>query len=255
MAQARSVGIEGRRLRALGLAALLHDIGKVLTPLEVLNKPGAFTPAERAIMKRHPLDGAAILGAPATSRAWRPSWPSSITCGGDGKGYPADVQRPAINLGTVLCGISDVYDAMRSTRVYQATTPTERIMEFMVHKDSGQFDQHLVRLFIDLMGVYPPATLARLTSGEIGVVVKTGGPDPSLPTVNVIFDADGTRLKAARLRHLWAPAEGEEDIRVEVVLDPKAYDVDPMDYSENTVLIDSIAPANSSRSRAKQNRR
>ena len=230
MAQARSVGIEGRQLRALGLAALLHDIGKVLTPLEVLNKPGAFTPAERAIMKRHPLDGAAILrGARDIPRlAAIVAFEHHLRL--DGKGYPADVQRPAINLGTVLCGISDVYDAMRSTRVYQATTPTERIMEFMVHKDSGQFDQHLVRLFIDLMGVYPPATLARLTSGEIGVVVKTGGPDPSLPTVNVIFDADGTRLKAARLRHLWARAEGEEDIRVEVVLDPKVYDVDPMDY-------------------------
>ncbi len=230
MAQARSVGIEGRPLRALGLAALLHDIGKVMTPLEVLNKPGVFTPAERAIMNRHPLDGAAILRGARDIPRLAAVVAFEHHLRRDGKGYPADVQRPAINLGTVLCGISDVYDAMRSTRVYQATSPTERIMEFMVHKDGGQFDQHLVRLFIDLMGVYPPATLARLTSGEIGVVVKTGGPDPSLPTVNVIVDADGTRLKAARLRHLWAPAEGEEDVRIEAVLDPKAYEVDPMDY-------------------------
>lgn len=230
MAQARTVGIEGRQLRALGLAALLHDIGKVMTPLEVLNKPGSFTPAEREIMKRHPLDGAAILRGARDIPRLAAIVAFEHHLRRDGKGYPAAVQRPTINLGTVLCGISDVYDAMRSTRVYQATSPTERIMEFMVHRDSGQFDQHLVRLFIDLMGVYPPSTLARLTSGEIGVVVRTGGPDPSLPTVNVLFDAAGTRLKAARLRHLWARVEGEEDIRVEAVLDPKAYDVDPMDY-------------------------
>jgi HD-GYP domain-containing protein (c-di-GMP phosphodiesterase class II) len=58
MAQARTLGFEGRALRALGLSALLHDIGKVRTPLEVLNKPGALTPAERVIMRRHPVDGA-----------------------------------------------------------------------------------------------------------------------------------------------------------------------------------------------------
>lgn len=230
MAQARTVGIEGRELRALGLAAMLHDIGKVLTPLEVLNKPGKLTPAEIAIMRRHPTDGAAILRGARDIPRLAAIVAFEHHLRRDGKGYPADVQRPTVNLGTALSGISDVYDAMRSTRVYQATSPTERIMEFMTHKDGSQFDQHLVRLFIDLMGVYPPSTLARLTSGEIGVVVGTGGSDPSLPTVNVIYDSAGTRLKTARVRHLWARAEGEEEIRVEAVLDPKAYDVDPMDY-------------------------
>jgi HD-GYP domain-containing protein (c-di-GMP phosphodiesterase class II) len=209
---------------------MLHDIGKVLTPLEVLNKAGALTPAERAIMMRHPLDGAAILRGARDIPRLAAIVAFEHHLRRDGKGYPAGVQRPTINLGTILCGISDVFDAMRSTRVYQATSPTERIMEFMTHKDGGQFDQNLVRLFIDLMGVYPPSTLARLSNGEVGVVVRTGGSDPSLPTVNVLFDPAGTRLKAARVRRLWARAEGEEDITVEAVLDPKAYDVDPMDY-------------------------
>ena len=230
MAQARTVGIDGRELRALGLAAMLHDIGKVLTPLGVLNKPGALTPAERAIMMRHPLDGAAILRGARDIPRLAAIVAFEHHLRRDGKGYPAGVERPAINLGTVLCGIADVYDAMRSTRVYQATSPTERIMEFMIHKDGGQFDQHLVRLFIDLMGVYPPSTLARLSNGEVGVVVRTDGSDPSLPTVKVLYDPTGTRLKTARVRHLWARVEGEEDVRVEAVLDPKAYDIDPMDY-------------------------
>jgi hypothetical protein len=62
------------------------------------------------------------------------------------------------------------------------------------------------------------------------VVVRTGGSDPLLPTVNVLYDRDGTRLKAPRIRHLWARVEGEDEIRVEAVLDPQAYDIDPMDY-------------------------
>jgi len=230
MAQARTVGIDGRELRALGLAAMLHDIGKVLTPLDVLNKPGELTPDERAIMKRHPLDGASILRGSRDIPRLAAIVAFEHHLRRDGKGYPAGVVRPTINLGTVLCGISDVYDAMRSTRVYQAASPTERIMEFMVHKDGGQFDQHLVRRFIDLMGVYPPSTLVRLTNGEVGVVVGTGGSDPALPTVNVLFDLAGIRLDEARVRHLWARVEGEEAIGVETTLDPTAYDVDPMAY-------------------------
>ncbi len=101
MAQARNLGIDGRDIRALGLAAMLHDIGKVLTPLEVLNKPGALTPAERAIIKRHPLDGAAILRGGATSRASPPSWPSNITCAWTGRdtrptcGAPRSTSEPS----------------------------------------------------------------------------------------------------------------------------------------------------------------
>jgi putative nucleotidyltransferase with HDIG domain len=230
MAQARTLGIEGRQLHAVGLAAMLHDIGKVLTPIEVLNKPGKLTPAELVIMRRHPLDGAAILrgGRDIPRLASVVAFEHHLRR--DGKGYPDGVQRSSINVATVLCGIADVYDAMRSTRVYQAAFPAERILELLAQKDTGRFDQHLVRLFVGLMGIYPPTTLARLTSGEVGIVVGTDGPDPSLPTVKVLFDPAGTRLKAARVRHLWVRVEGEEDVSVEAVLDPEAYDVDAMDY-------------------------
>jgi putative nucleotidyltransferase with HDIG domain len=230
MAQARVLGIDGRQLRAVGLAAMLHDIGKVRTPLEVLNKPGALTPAEREVMQRHPLDGAAILRGTRDIPRLAALVAFEHHLRGDGKGYPVGVERPAINLGTVLCRISDVYDAMRSTRVYQAASPAQRIMQLMTQKNGGQFDQHLVRLFIGLMGVYPPGTLARLSNGEVGVVAGTDGADPSLPTVNVLYDASGARLPAPRVRRLWARARDGEDIRVEAALDPAAYDIDPMEY-------------------------
>jgi putative nucleotidyltransferase with HDIG domain len=165
MAQARTLGIDGRALRALGLAALLHDVGKVRTPLDVLNKPGALTPQERAIMRRHPVDGAAILRASRDIPRLAAVVAFEHHLRVDGQGYPAGVRRSPINLGTVLCSIADAYDAMRSTRVYQPSTPADRIMEIMVNNDGSQFDPHLVRRFIGLMGGYPPGTLVRLTSG------------------------------------------------------------------------------------------
>ncbi len=175
MTSARSLGIEGTRLRALGLAAMLHDIGKVRTPIEILNKPEVLTPAERAIMRRHPLDGAAILRASPDMPRLAAIVAFEHHLRRDGSGYPEGVRRDPINLATVLCGITDAYDAMRSKRAYQAATPAQRILAIMLHNDGGQFDPDLVRRFIDVMGVYPPSTLVRLTNGEVGVVMGTGG--------------------------------------------------------------------------------
>jgi HD-GYP domain-containing protein (c-di-GMP phosphodiesterase class II) len=151
----------------------------------------------------------------------------------DGKGYPTGLRRGTINLATVLCGIADTYDAMRSLRTYQHAYPSDRIMAFMARKDGAPFDPHLVRRFIDLMGVYPPATTVRLTSGEVAVVIENDGPDPSRPTVKVLFDAAGERLEHAELRSLWrgeAAGHGNEDVGIDVTVDPATYRLDPLSY-------------------------
>jgi len=229
MAQARTLGIEGRALRALGLAALLHDIGKVRTPLEVLNKPGKLTPAERVIMRRHPVDGAAILRASKDIPRLAPIVAFEHHLRPDSQGYPAGVLRTPINVGTVLCSIADAYDAMRSTRVYQPATPADRIMEIMVHNDGTQFDADLVRRFIGLMGVYPPSTLVRLTTGEVGVVIDSGSDNAGV-AVRIILDPSGARLEVPQVRYL--ESQDDEDsagIGIETALDPKACGIDPAD--------------------------
>ena len=231
MAQARTLGIEGHQLRALGLAALLHDIGKVRAPLEILNKPAALTPAEFAIMKRHTTDGATILRASPEMPRLAAIVAFEHHLRPDGTGYPTDLTRETINVATVLCAIADTYDAMRSKRIYSSPSPAERIVSIMMGNDGSAFDKHLVRRFIDLMGVFPPGSLVRLASGEIAVVLKNDGPHPSLPTVNVLFDAAGTRLATPETRSLWrdATSSGEHDsIGIESVVDAAEYDLDPV---------------------------
>jgi putative nucleotidyltransferase with HDIG domain len=230
MAQARTLGIEGRALRQLGLAALLHDVGKVRTPLEVLNKPAALTPSERAIMRRHTVDGAAILRSSRDIPKLAAVVAFEHHLRIDGCGYPEGVQRLPINLGTVLCSIADAYDAMRSTRVYQPATPTDRIMEIMAHNDGAQFDQHLVRRFIGLMGVFPPGTVVRLSTGDIGVVVAAGG-ERRGPEVRVVLDAAGCAVEPPRRQRLAAQgAAGGEAAAIECALDPAAYRIDAESY-------------------------
>ncbi len=231
MAQARTLGIEGQALRALGLAAMLHDIGKVRTPLEVLNKPGTLTPDEREVMRRHPVDGAAILRATPDMPRLAAVVAFEHHLRADGTGYPNGVQRSPINLGTVLCSIADAYDAMRSTRVYQPATPADRIMEIMANNTGEQFDRHLVRRFIHLMGVYPPATLVRLSDASVGIVVESAGAAGLV--VKLLFDPGGARLDVPLVRRLGPkqePVAGSTTLTVEAPLDPSLYDLDPGDY-------------------------
>src|SRR5262249_33617766 len=191
MGQARGLGIEGALLREFGLAALMHDIGKVRTPAEILNKPDKLSDAEFAIMRRHTVDGAEMLRRTPEITALAPVVAFEHHLRLDGSGYPAGVTRPSLNLCTMLCGIADVYDAMRSQRRYQGAFPTERILEVLKHNDGLQFDQHLVRRFVQLVGIYPVGNLVRLDTGEVAVVIKTNAPDPHRPQVRVLFDRFG----------------------------------------------------------------
>jgi putative nucleotidyltransferase with HDIG domain len=203
MGQARALGIDGPLLREFGLAALMHDIGKVRTPLEVLNKPDKLTDDEFTIMKRHTVDGAEILRTTPDIPALVPVVAFEHHLRMDGTGYPAAVKRPALNVGTMLCSIADVYDAMRSQRAYQQSFPSDRVLEVLKRNDGQQFDQHLVRRFAQLVGIYPPGNAVRLDTGELAVVVRTYAPDPHRPQVRVVVDRMGGRVDVPYDVNLW----------------------------------------------------
>jgi len=229
MGQARALGIDGSLLREFGLAALMHDIGKVRTPLEVLNKPDKLTDAEFAIMKRHVVDGAEILRGTPDVPALVPIVAFEHHLRIDGTGYPNGVNRPTLNLGTMLCGIADVYDAMRSQRAYQQSYPTDRILQVLKRNDGQQFDQNLVRRFVQLLGIYPVGNFVKLNTGEIAVVRQVHAPDPYRPQVRVLFDKAGTRLESAVDLNLWeAQPEAGAPSSVVSPVDPADYELDPL---------------------------
>jgi putative nucleotidyltransferase with HDIG domain len=232
MGQARALGIEGRLLREFGLSALMHDIGKVRTPKEILNKPDKLTDPEFEIMRRHTVDGAEILRRTPEMPILAPVVAFEHHLRIDGTGYPFGAKRSGLNIGTMLCGIADVYDAMRSQRAYQQAHPTDRILAVLKRNDGTQFDQNLVRRFVQLLGIYPPGNLVRLTSGEIAVVTHAHAPDPHRPRVRVLIAKDGTRLDLPYDRNLWeGPHEGDHDSIVAPV-DATDYGIDPLNYLE-----------------------
>jgi hypothetical protein len=131
----------------------------------------------------------------------------------------------------MLCSISDVYDAMRSQRAYQQAFPTDRILAVLKRNDGTQFDQHLVRRFVQLLGIYPPGNLVRLSTGEVAVVERVHAPDPYRPRVRVLFDKAGVRLDKPLDRNRWEPSRdsGTTDTIV-APLDPADVGIDPLEY-------------------------
>jgi putative nucleotidyltransferase with HDIG domain len=229
MGQARALGIDGPLLREFGLAALMHDIGKVKTPLEVLNKPDKLTDEEFKVMKRHVVDGAEILRATPDIPALAPVVAFEHHLRLDGTGYPHEVKRASLNLGTMLCSIADVYDAMRSQRAYQQAFPSDRILEVLKRNDGVQFDQHLVRRFAQLVGIYPVGNLVRLDTGEVAVVVTVYAPDPHRPQVRVIIDKAGMRIEHPYDVNLWENEAGRPGA-VAKPLDPRELGIDPLAF-------------------------
>jgi hypothetical protein len=147
----------------------------------------------------------------------------------DGTGYPLAVRREGLNLGTALCSIADVYDAMRSRRSYQQAFPSERILEVLKRNDGRQFDAHLVRRFVQLIGIYPAGSLVRLNTGETAAVMAIYAPDPNRPRVKVVTDADGALLDTLFELNLWETgAQPEQSRTIVAPVDPADIDVDAL---------------------------
>jgi len=229
MGQARGLKVEGALLREFGLSALMHDIGKVKTPTEILNKPDKLDEREFEIMKRHTVDGAEILRRTPEMPTLAPIVAFEHHLRLDGTGYPNGVKRGQLNLATMLCGIADVYDAMRSQRTYQQAFPTDRILAVLQRNDGTQFDQNLVRRFAQLVGIYPAGNLVRLKTGEIAVVLKAYAPDPYRPRVKVLRGRDNVDLERPYDINLWE-ATDEQATMIEKPLDPAVFGIDPLSH-------------------------
>ena len=151
MAFAEFLDLGSRDVRAFGVAGLLHDIGKVNIPIEILTKPGKLTDDERQLMNRHPVDGArVILGSgDAPDLAAVVAYEHHIMI--DGGGYPALRFRRDCHFASRLVHICDVYDALRTRRPYRDAWEAERVIGYIGERAGTEFDPDLARSFIEMM--------------------------------------------------------------------------------------------------------
>lgn len=186
IALARQLGLSEHDTRQAGMAGLLHDLGKALMPLEVLNKPGKLTDEEFDIMKTHPAEGHKLLleghGVSDIMKDVCLHHHEKM----DGSGYPHRLKGDEISLFARMGAVCDVYDAITSNRPYKAGwDPAESIKRMAEWQ--GHFDTTVFQAFVKSLGIYPIGSCVRLQSGRLGVVIEQTEKSLLQPRVKVFF--------------------------------------------------------------------
>lgn len=210
VALAKQLGLDDAQTRACGMAGLLHDLGKVAMPTEVLNKPGKLTDAEYDIMKTHPTEGLKMLKASPDVDAVAMDVVLHHHEKMDGSGYPEGYKGDEISLYAKMAAVCDVYDAITSNRPYKSGwDPAESLRKMAEWK--GHFDPKVFQAFVKSMGIYPVGSLVRLTSGRIGVVTEQSAKSLTTPVVKVFYSSKSEMRIVPYLVDLSRP-EGMEKI-------------------------------------------
>ncbi|MBI3221973.1 MAG: HD-GYP domain-containing protein [Nitrosomonadales bacterium] len=187
VALARQLGLNEEQTRQAGLAGLLHDVGKMAIPMEILNKPGKLTDEEFAVVKSHPAEGHKMLleGQGVGDVALDVCLHHHEKV--DGSGYPERLANEQISLHAKMGAVCDVYDAVTSNRPYKNGWEPAETLRKMAEWSKGHFDPVIFQAFVKSIGIYPVGSLVKLESNRLAVVIEQTEKSLLLPKVKVFF--------------------------------------------------------------------
>ena len=204
------LGLSNEKIETLGIAGLLHDVGKMKVDPEILNKPGKLTAEEFEQIKLHPAFGFQALqgqtGIPPEAVQAAHAHHERL----DSRGYPLGLEGYQIPFITRIITIVDAFDAITSHRSYDQARPIQAAYDVLRSGCDKQFDEGLVREFIRWLGVFPVGTLVELHTGEVALVLEKHEKLHLRPKVVVLRDANKKPCEARYLdlAQLTVDAEG-----------------------------------------------
>ena len=205
----RQLGMDTNDLEHLGLCGLLHDVGKMRVPKDILEKPARLTPKEHALMKAHTVHGRNLLLSTKNVYSGTIDVAYSHHERIDGHGYPRKLPGSGITRFARIVSIVDAYDAMTADRCYsRARTSTEALK--IIYAERGKhFDPDLALSFIETIGLYPPGSLVEVYGGEIGFVIECNPQRRHLPKVLLLLGGDKVALNKEKIVDLSYIESGE----------------------------------------------
>lgn len=225
---ARHLGLEQEALNIVGLGALLHDIGKLRVPLEVLNKPGRLTEEEFKLMKSHPVHGHALLCREKDLDKHVLDIVLFHHERANGSGYPRGLNSEQLHHYTKIVAVADVYDAITSDRVYHDGDAPHLALKSMYQWAPDHFERNMIEAFIQCIGIYPIGSIVQLNTQQVGVVVQFDETHHLRPVVLLLVDSQGQRYARSRMINLGSTAweKAGHPYTIERILAPGAYGID-----------------------------
>ena len=224
MSFAVAMGLDATSVEEAGLGGLLHDVGKMKVPNEILNKPGKLTDDEFTIMKSHASASRDLLVGVAGVSEMVIQIASEHHEKMGGGGYPRGISGDQISQVGRMTAIVDVYDALTSNRVYHTAKEPSEVLKRLLEWSGPHLDGDLVQHYIQALGIYPVGSLVRLSGGRLAVVVEQGE-DLLRPTVRVVYDT-GRKLRL-QPRDLHLAHSSDQIVDYE---EPETWGIDPMEY-------------------------
>ncbi|MDR0361769.1 MAG: HD-GYP domain-containing protein [Planctomycetota bacterium] len=236
MCLAKRLGLSRTLVEQVGLCGIFHDLGKVDIPTEIITKAGRLTDEEFDLIKKHPIYSIRQIMHFAVEHELKAKFvlsPFEHHLGINFTGYPQTGHREAISLLGRILAIADQYDALTSHRAYRAAPfSPDKALRIMVESSGTKLDPILLKVFIDMVGVFPVGSCLYLDTGEIGLVAEMPEKAEAGRPIMVLLEKAGDGYVAGERVDLSERAEDGEKFKRNIVrsVHPSEFGIQPSDF-------------------------
>ena len=193
------MGYDKKRLLPLAMVAFLHDVGMYKIPPAILRKKGKLSEREFEQVKRHPEISAGILSKLGDKFAWLANLSLQVHERVDGTGYPRGLKEDKVHEFAFIVGLVDMYSAMIKDRPYRDAIEKTRAMKGIISSSKGKFPAKVVKVFLNQISFFPVGSHVKLNDRSAGRVIATNPEFPLKPTVEILYDHVGNKLKKPKI--------------------------------------------------------
>ncbi len=223
----RYLGFEVDERHQMVTGALLHDIGKIRVPAQILNKPGKLSGEEWEEMKNHVRYGEEVLmkseGITPIALAICSQHHEKL----DGSGYPRGLSDNKIAMVSRMASVVDIYDAITADRVYHQGKPPLETLKIMLDMAGTHLDKGLVHQFVNCMSLYPIGSMVELSNGRFAAVIQVNYVNANLPTVRTFYNTRSRGYETTKVIDLAKPSI---ELQIVSVQDPKEFNINIQDF-------------------------
>lgn len=228
----RQLGLPKEDLQALGMGALLFDVGKVKLPEKLINNPNRYNQTEYKLVMKHLDYSLEIIDSMQGVDEKVVAMVATHHERHNGGGYPRGLKGNDIPLFGKIAGIVDCYDAITSERPYQSAISPHDAVRKLYDWSNIDFQAELVEQFIQLVGVYPVGSVIELSDGRIGIVIAHNRVMRLRPKVMLILDRDKKVFPSYDVIDLHSVDKGEDGNPLNIIksIEPGLYGIDPVEF-------------------------